>query len=638
MNKAFFVTIFISIVCFSTLFAQNAIYNVEFIPNELLENAGSVIRNSEITFSVKSKSKAELTRKYAITIFHESHLKNATFREFYDRFSKIHSIRITIYNKNGTEIKSIPKSEILDLTGFTDNALFADIRQKVWDPDYREYPFTVEYTYQVSFNGLLSFPTYALLTDYDVSCVKGKFVVNLPGGENLRYITENTDVEPSLTHVGSGVEYQWTFGNVKAIRNEDYDEGLMEMTPIVRIAPNDFEMGGFEGKCNTWEEFGNWIYSLSTDRDILPEKTIAELKELTKNAANNTEKIRLVYEYMQSKTRYVNVVVGIGGWQPIAATEVDNNGFGDCKGLTNYTQSLLKAVDIESVYTLIKAGDHARDILSDFPSNQFNHAILCAPNSGDTIWLECTSQRNPFGYLGSFTEGRTALLIKKDKSKLVRTPALTINENLRIRNAEIRIDGQGQASAIIENKYQGSYFDNMRGTYYLEGKRRMDQVRNNIHIKHFTLDDQNYEIMEHASDLPVFIEKYKITTNQYVKKMGEKLIFDINFFNTDVDVPSPINNQESDIQLLHSYTKVDSLTFNIPIGYEVKSIPSNDSLISDFGDYYTNFKLEGNTLHYIRKELVKEGKFSSSRYNDLRLYLKEINADDKRKVMVMPIE
>lgn len=166
----------------------------------------------------------------------------------------------------------------------------------------------------------------------------------------------------------------------------------------------------------------------------------------------------------------------------------------------------------------------------------------------------------------------------------------------------------------------------------------MDQVRNNIHIKHFTLDDQNYEIMEHASDLPVFIEKYKITTNQYVKKMGEKLIFDINFFNTDVDVPSPINNQESDIQLLHSYTKVDSLTFNIPIGYEVKSIPSNDSLISDFGDYYTNFKLEGNTLHYIRKELVKEGKFSSSRYNDLRLYLKEINADDKRKVMVMPIE
>ncbi len=55
---------------------------------------------------------------------------------------------------------------------------------------------------------------------------------------------------------------------------------------------------------------------------------------------------------MQDKTRYISVQIGIGGWKPMLADDVNKLGYGDCKGLTNYTKALLEAVDVPSYYTL----------------------------------------------------------------------------------------------------------------------------------------------------------------------------------------------------------------------------------------------------------------------------------------------
>jgi len=106
---------------------------------------------------------------------------------------------------------------------------------------------------------------------------------------------------------------------------------------------------------------------------------------------------------MQAKTHYISVQLGIGGIQPFLASDVDKQNYGDCKALVNYTQALLKAVDIDSYYCIVQSGRAYKvDLLKDFPSMQGNHIILCLPFKNDTTWADCTQPNHPFWLFGRF--------------------------------------------------------------------------------------------------------------------------------------------------------------------------------------------------------------------------------------------
>ncbi len=106
----------------------------------------------------------------------------------------------------------------------------------------------------------------------------------------------------------------------------------------VKVAAEKFSYYGHQGSYKDWKELGKWVYDdLIKSRQELPAQTIQMVNELVKGAANDKEKARRIYEFLQKKTRYISVQVGIGGFQPFAASEVDRLSYGDCKALVNYT-------------------------------------------------------------------------------------------------------------------------------------------------------------------------------------------------------------------------------------------------------------------------------------------------------------
>lgn len=636
MTHRIIFTIVVILFSLLRLSGQGNAYNIKNIPAEIMEEAGSVIRYSKTELDIKSPSEAVLSNHMVITILHHSHRNNALVLVPYEAHERISDLNIYVYDANGNLIEKIGKADIHDISNVTGSTLFSDSRRKLHEPEIHPLPYTLEYRYKKHFKGILYYPPYFPLFDYNQAVQTGLFSVEVASGLNWRYLQHNITTEPVVTKNGDKTLYTWEFSNVKPIKQEALDWPFIDLAPAIWSAPGSFSMQGYDGDMSSWEQFGNWIYRLNADRASLPEQTLIEVHALTDTITDTIDKIKCVYNYMQNKTRYVSVDIGIGGWQPFPAQEVDKNAYGDCKALSNYTHALLKAIGIRSYYTLVSAGQNPRRFFEDFPSQQFNHVILCIPLHNDTVWLETTNQRQPFNYLGSFTDDRLALVVKEHGSKLVRTPSFNTTNSSRTRTANIMIDKAGSSTATVKNIYTGEYYDEMRSIFYYEGKNRMDKVRDGIRMNSFKLKEETYTLVENPPGSPKLVEKYSIESKHATKKIGDNFIMDLNVFNDQVEIPPMENSQKSEILFRRSSITIDTLNFIIPSELKVSQLPQNKSINSPFGTCVYSYELIGDTLRYIRSKTNNKGLFPNSDYLSIRDYLKDINQTDNRKIILSP--
>ena len=199
------------------------------------------------------------------------------------------------------------------------------------------------------------------------------------------------------------------------------------------------------------------------------------LEDLPVQASDN-EKIEILYQYLQKNFRYVSIQLGIGGWQTMKAEDVLKYSYGDCEGLTNLMRSMLEVVGISSYYTLVNAGADAKDIEVDFPSNQFNHVILYVPIERDPIWLECTSNALPAGFLGDFTKARHVLVTTPEGGFLTKTPSYSSEDwNKITTKSRMKIDSRGDAKVESQITQPGNFAESLLNVKNLSDEREQKE-------------------------------------------------------------------------------------------------------------------------------------------------------------------
>lgn len=92
-------------------------------------------------FELKSKKKATVTRKYAITILNSKGDKHGQFREGYNDFRKIKSIKGFIYDKDGKQIKKIKKKEINDVSAVSGGDINFRFTNKIYRGSSKQLSF-----------------------------------------------------------------------------------------------------------------------------------------------------------------------------------------------------------------------------------------------------------------------------------------------------------------------------------------------------------------------------------------------------------------------------------------------------------------------------------------------------------------
>ncbi|PZR26985.1 MAG: hypothetical protein DI535_12505 [Citrobacter freundii] len=626
---------YLSIICSVALNAADGRYAVSGISPLLKINADAVIRLEETGFTIKGLKETIQTNHYVITVLNENGDKWAEFSEYYDNLRSIVSAEGYLYDPDGQLIRKVKKKDMQDF-GTNSGSFIDDNRVKVHSFHHRSYPYTVEYNVEISNRSSLFFPMWSPRPGGGISVEKSTMKVICPADYKFRYKAFLYNSEPEVAVQKNTRITTWSVKDQPAIRKEPLAPRWHEMATTILLGPGDFQVGEYKGNMDTWENFAAFIQSLKKGRDQLPENIRAEVHQIADGLLDQKEKIKALYEYMQRNTHYVNISLGIGGWQPFDAKYVAANRYGDCKALTNYMYSLLKEIGIDSYYTLIRAGKNERYLTTEFPSQQFNHVILCVPLPQDTVWLECTSQSLPAGYLSSFTSNRTGLLVGDGGSggKLIRTPFYGIHENRQVRvvKAALLTDGGLHVNAVT--KYAGLLQDE---THSLINNLSPDKVKEYLQDQ---LDFATYEVgqfdyKEEKSSLPFINESLEINVDHYATTTGKRL-----FVSPDVMTRSALKlsadaTRRYAIELGIACSYVDSVEINLPDGYTVESMPANMDLTTRFGTYKSIITIKDNKIFYYRKMEQFGGRFPAEDYEAVVKFYDEVYRSDRSRLVLI---
>jgi len=602
-------------------------YSVDSIPVALRENATAVVRTNQMVYTVESLSKAKASYRMVVTLLNEGADDLRYFQVPYDKFRTVQKISAAIYDENGKFIESIPASRIMDVS--EGGGFVSDSRMKRIIFPVNRYPFTIEVEYDVVINGSLNLRNWHFHTDPYLSVEESGVQYIIPNSVPFRYSEYNMNASFDSIRTETNTVYSWVQRDIPAIKRWYFSPLALARSPYLLAATDDFEFGGIAGSMRSWKSLGEWAWKLNQGLDLLSEAEKKRVTEITSGLNGDREKAAALYHYMQSRTRYASIQLGIGGYKPAPAMEVSEKGYGDCKGLTNYMYALLKEAGITSHYTWVRSGTN-RYIIPSFVADQFDHIILCVPLQGDTLWLECTSQTIPFNYLGTFTSDRDVLLITPEGGKLVHTPQF---RNSYMKNTGVITIGRKEASrGSFTMTAGGLAFDKNRifnGKTVTEMKRILNS---GMELGTFSADTAIYK--ERREDEPVSDLSFNLTLTDFAVAAGARIHFRPCLNTFDYQPFDTIS-----VRIYEREAQIDSIVYKIPAEYRAEYIPEPVSAEGPYGVYsYRVEKLDEGSLLFTRKMKINKGIYTGERARELFAFLNQAAKNDQRRVFITRVQ
>ena len=265
--------------------------------------------------------------------------------------------------------------------------------------------------------------------------------------------------------------------------------------------------------------------------------------------------------------------------------------------------------------------------------NQGNHAIVYIPNEHEGIWLDCTSQVHPFGFVGDFTDDRDVLVMMPEGGVIKRTPVYINETNHKKTHAIITLNAEGTVDAEVNITSGGIEYDRR---FYLERSSEKDRIKfykrdwhylNNLHITSISLENNRDDIS--------FKEHLSVQIDTYTTSSGERLLLAPNIFNKETHVPKRYRNRISDFRIERGYWYEDEYTITLPEGYKIEALPEPVEIENEYGHYKMRLDIKDHTLHYYRSLLVKKGTYSKDAYDAYRKFKRTVAKTDNAKIVLI---
>lgn len=443
--------------------------------------------------------------------------------------------------------------------------------------------------------------------------------INVPATKYVKVVCP--EFKPEIKEEGGRRVYRWTHTNLQ-VKEKDPNE------PARRIPPNpDVQVTTFK----SWEDVGRWYGDLQKSQVDVTPAIQSKAAELTKGLTSEDDKIHAIYNFVSLKFHYIGLDFGIGRFQPHAADDVLDNGYGDCKDKHTLLAALLKAVGIEAWPVLIHA---TRKLDPDVPSPaQFNHVITVVPRGDKLFWLDTTPEVAPYGLLLLGLRDKQALMIPANKAPvLVKTPRDAPFPQEQEFTVEGKLSADGTFTGHIQQKQRGDTELVMRTVFrQIPESQWKEYVQRFSYAMNFAGDVSNVKVSP-PDDLDESFElSYDYVRKDYSDWEHHQITPPLPPVGIEVAKGAKDIKPQDPVLLGGIGKLVYRARIELPSDYS-PTLPSDCHLAEPFAEYSAQTRLEKGVMTTTRELVLKEQEVPLSDWERFHRFGRDMSDDESNYI------
>ena len=404
---------------------------------------------------------------------------------------------------------------------------------------------------------------------------------------------------------GSTVIYEWTGLDIPSVKSEERSPSIRYNAPTLVCYVKSFRnKTGTHNVLSGLDDLYAWYYTFVKDLDKDDSEELTTIvKDLKAKSPTDIDLVRNVFYWVQSNIRYIAFEQGMRGLIPHSGSYVCEKRYGDCKDMANLIVNMLRLGGVKAYHTWVGTRDLPYRYTKVPTPLTDNHMIATYISSdGKYYYLDATGEHTPFGLPTSMIQGKEVLISKSPTTYEVKeVPVIPKETSFMTDSMQLRIEGNALKGSGLSTL---NGFSKVFGAYEM-GRTEEEDVKKYVTkllgkgSNKFYLDTYKVNNLGNR-DLPTEID-YSFRISDYYQKLGDEIFINFNinkdyynaFINTGLR-KSPFENE-------YPYIKYETISFEIPEGYEVEYIPENFNVTDNLFGCEIAYDVTGNIINYRKK-------------------------------------
>ena len=453
-----------------------------------------------------------------------------------------------------------------------------------------------------------------------------EFDVDVPSDRPLK-LKNKPGMDPKVTEGNGRRLYHWTSSHLQReddAKDKDRDKDKEKRKKRAEDDRPDVQLTTFV----SWEQIGRWYAALDKDRRVPSPEVRAKAEELTRGLTNEMDKIQALYDFVAKNFRYVSLSLGLGRYQPHAASDVLHNQYGDCKDKHTLLASLLEAEGLHASSVLINS---ARKLDTDVPSpSQFDHVITMLPKGNEEVWMDTTSEVAPFRLLAYTLRNKLALVIPVGGAPhLENTPADPPIPDSEVSEVDGKVNEIGKLEAHVHYTFRGDEELMLRSIFRRMPESQWQRAVESINAS-MGGELSHLKISDPAATREAFTMSYDVTKPNFLdwSKKKSDLALPLCQFNLH-DAESAEDDNDAGAESLKLGPKAEyvyKIKLELPAKYTARA-PLPFSLKRDYAEYQATYKLDGTTFTATRTLTIQQDELPALRASEYEAFRHTVFSD-----------